>query len=378
MDRRWQVATVGGIPIHVTPGWLLFVAVIAWLTYTSFSRFSVTPEGEIVTLTALATVLFFGGVVVHESAHAVVARAFDLPVFGITFVFWGGYTETPAGSKGALREFTVAIVGPLSTLVLAGIFFVVAEATTGLASRVVEQLAELNLFFAGVNAIPAMPLDGGHALTAAVRGITGNRRTADRVAGYVSLGLGVALVVGGFLSFRNGGGWWLPMFFIGFQMIAIGRGTEQRIAIKERLATGRIAEAMRPAPEAVPATMSLSEALDRFLRAAPGRYFPVVENDRLVGTISLRTSKGVGSRNPLRPVRDAMVPLDRSVTVPPDLSLEEAVEHLAGRDGMVVQNGRLVGALGPTDIEAWLRGERPSYADVDATGSIPPRPDLGG
>jgi len=376
MGKRWQVASLGGIPIYITPGWLLFVAVIGWFVYSDFARSGAVSEGEAITLTALATVLFFGGVVVHESAHAIVARSFDLPVFGVTFVFWGGFTETPAGSKGALREFTVSIVGPLSTLALALVFFVIADATSGPASGVVERLADLNLLFAGVNAIPAMPFDGGHALTAVVRGLTGSRRTAERVTGYLSLGVGAALVAGGFLDLRNDGNWWLPMLFIGFQMIAIGRGTEQRVAIKGRLAQARVADAMRSVSEVVPATMSLSEALDRHLRAAPDRYFPVVEDERLVGTISLKSSRGVGSKDPLRPVRDAMVPVERSGTVTPDLTLEEAIERLSGHDGMVLQDGRLVGALGPNDIEAWLRGERPRGPAAVPEAALPPRPDL--
>jgi Zn-dependent protease len=377
MERRWQIATLGGVPIYVTPGWLLFVALIGWIFYGGLSRRSSLPDQELLVLSALSVVLFFGGVAVHEGAHALVARRFDLPVFGVTFVFWGGYTETPAGAKGALREFTVAIVGPLSTLAIALLLYVVRDATSGDASEVVGELASLNLLFAGVNAIPALPLDGGHALTAAVRGITGSRRTAERVAGYVSLGAGVALVAGGFVSLRSGGGWWLPMLFIGFQMISFGRGTEQRVALRSRLAEGRVTDAMRPLAD-VPAEMSLSEALDRYLRDAPGRYFPVADGDRLIGTISLKSSARIGSKDPLRPVRDATLPLERSMTLEPTMPLDEAVERLAGRDGMVVDGSRLLGGLGPNDIESWLRGERHREPGAvhDLARGLPPRPDL--
>ena len=377
MGRQWQVATLRGIPIHVTPGWLLFVALIGWIFYAGLSRSSL-PNGEGVALTALAVVLFFGGVAVHEGAHALVARGFGLPVFGITFVFWGGYTETPAGAKGALREFVVSVVGPLSTLAIALLLYLAREVTSGETSFVVDELADLNLLFAGVNAIPAMPLDGGHALSAAVRGLTGSRRTAERVAGYVSLGIGVALVAAGFLSLRGDGRWALPMLFIGFQMVSFGRGTEQRVALRARLAEGRVSEAMRPVNEVVPARMSLSDALDTYLRAAPGRYFPVAEDGRLIGTISLRSSRTVGSTDPLRPVRDATLPLERSVTVEPDLPLDDAVERLAGRDAMVMQDGRLLGALGADEIESWLRGGAPREAGPahDIACGLPPRPDL--
>jgi hypothetical protein len=71
-----------------------------------------------------------------------------------------------------------------------------------------------------------------------------------------------------------------------------------------------------------------------------------------------------------------MVPLERSSTVTADLTLDEAIERLSGRDGMVIQDGRLVGALGPNDIEAWLQGERPRGPAAAHEAALPPRPDL--
>ena len=121
--RRYKVATVRGIPLFVDAGWLLIAVLYMTLQYLGLSGSAWRPtDGEALALAALSFVLFFGGVLVHESAHAVVARGFDLPVAGITFVFWGGATETRADAKGALVEFLVAAAGPASTLVLAAGF----------------------------------------------------------------------------------------------------------------------------------------------------------------------------------------------------------------------------------------------------------------
>ena len=79
MGRRWQVVTLGGIPIHITPGWLFFVGLIVWITYTEATRQGYRV-GQAAALSAFGTILFFGGVAAHEGAHAVVARSFDLPV----------------------------------------------------------------------------------------------------------------------------------------------------------------------------------------------------------------------------------------------------------------------------------------------------------
>ena len=86
-------------------------------------------------LAVLAAVLFFASILAHEAAHAVMARALDLPVRGITLVFWGGATETRADARGPLGEFLVAFVGPATTLALAGVFWVDASATQGSCRR---------------------------------------------------------------------------------------------------------------------------------------------------------------------------------------------------------------------------------------------------
>jgi Zn-dependent protease len=330
-------------------------------------------------ITAIGTVLFFAGVAVHEAAHAVAARGYGLPVLGVTFVFWGGYTETPSASRGPLRHFVVSVVGPLSTLVIAGVYWAGGLASDGALAELMLSLGALNAFFAIVNAVPALPLDGGHALSAIVWGISGSRRTAERVTGYASLALGIALVVAGFVSLRGNGQWWIVMFFIGFQMIVIGRGTEQRVALRDRLEDGRVRDAMRAPTDEIPAGISLSEALERFLRGNEGRYFPVVEGGRIVGTVSLRTARRIGAKDPLRPVRDAMVPIERAITLPSDLDLADALERLAGYEAMVLERGALVGTLGPADIQRWFaRGGPVDEAAAAAEAyAVPPRPDLG-
>jgi hypothetical protein len=54
-------------------------------------------------------------------------------------------------------------------------------------------------------------------------------------------------------------------------------------------------------------------------------------------------------------------------------------EWLNGMDGLVLRDGALVGAIGPTDITQWY--QRTLLPNADATtgapsGGIPPRPDL--
>ena len=119
-----------GHPALRQTSWFVIVGLYVWIRYEDLTRMLVEPT-EAATIAVLAAILFFGSVLLHEAAHAVMARSIDLPVSGITLVFWGGATEK-ASAKGPLGEFLVAFVGPATTLALAGVFRVGEILTNGL------------------------------------------------------------------------------------------------------------------------------------------------------------------------------------------------------------------------------------------------------
>lgn len=374
--NRWKVATVRGIPLYVSTSWFVIAALYIWLRYEDLSRMFVQPA-EAATIAVLAAVLFFGSVLLHEAAHAIMARSLDLPVSAITLVFWGGATETKASGKGPLGEFLVAFVGPATTLALAGAFWLGEALTNGLVADTMGSLAVLSLIFAGFNALPGFPLDGGRMLLATVWGITGNRRTAMRAAGYGGIAVGV--VVGGIAVWMISSGDIGMAVFLGYVamiLISAGRGMDQRIALRDQLVRGTVADAMRPPPPAVPIEMSLVQALDGYLRGADGQAFPVVDAGRVVGTISIESARKVGGRDPTRPVRDGVRPLAQTPVVAPTETLDDALEWLAGREGLVLCDGVLVGALGPADVERWYRRVIEGKAEDPRDASVPTRPDL--
>lgn len=375
--KRWKVLTVRGIPLYLSTSWFVIAVLYVWLRYGDYTRQLVEPT-EALTIAVLAAVLFFGSVLLHEVAHAVMARILDLPVTGITLVIWGGATETKASAKGPLAEFLVAFVGPATTLVLAGAFWVGETITNGLVAETMGWLAGLSLIFAGFNALPGFPLDGGRMLLATAWGVTGSRRTAMRIAGYGGIAVGALLGAAAIWSLTTEDTF--MAFFLGyvaFILINTGRAMDQRIAFRDQLIKGTVGDAMREPPPAVPIDISLAQALDDYLRSADGQAFPVIEGGRVVGTVSLESARRVGGRDPMRPVRDGVRPLAQTPVVAPDETLDDALEWLAGRDGLVLRDGVLVGALGPGDVERWYEREiegRPDGVSPDVV--VPARPDL--
>jgi Zn-dependent protease len=376
IGSRVKVATIRGIPIYLAMSWFYVAVVYAFFIYTGLtnSRWAPTPAGAL-GLTLFEAALFFGGILLHEGAHAVAARGFGLPVMGITLVFWGGATETRANASGPLAEFIVSFVGPLTTLVLAGVFAVIGMGLDpGLPREIVTSLAGLNLLIGGINLLPGYPLDGGRMLEAATWGITNDRRTATKVAGYAAVAIGAAMIAAAVVSFTNDTGWWLFLGYLGFVMISTGRTTPQRIAVRDRLSSGTAADAMRPTTEQIPATISLSDALDGWLRRYPDRIFPVGDAGRIVGTVSMESARKVGSRDPLRPVRDGMTPLSQTPVVAPTDALYDVLEATASREGLVLDHGVLVGAIGPADVDRWFRSRMSAGSEADPM-AVPPRPD---
>jgi Zn-dependent protease len=377
IGNRVKVATIRGIPIYLSTSWFYVAALYSFLIYTNLtnSRWAPTPASALA-LTVFEGMLFFGGILLHEAAHAVAARGFGLPVMGITLVFWGGATETRANARGPFAEFIVSVVGPLTTLVLAGVFAAIGMSLQpGLTREIVYSLAGLNLVIGGVNLLPGFPLDGGRMLQAATWGVTHDRRTATKVAGYGAVVVGVAMIAAAVVSFTNDTGWWLFLGYLGFVMISTGRATPQRLAVRDLLSSGTAADAMRPMTDQIPATISLSDALDEWLRRYPDRIFPVVDAGRIVGTISMDSARKVGSRDPLRPVRDAMMPLSQTPVVAPADQLYDVLEVTASREGLVLDDGVLVGVIGPEDVDRWYRSRMQAGTRAEPA-AVPPRPDL--
>jgi Zn-dependent protease len=372
---RFQVAKICGVPIYASFSWLIIAALLAFSQYSIFAA-DPSIRDEAVPLTALFTVLFFGGILLHEAAHAIAARSFGLPVRAITLVFWGGATETRSWRKGPLADFVVAAAGPGTTALLGVACLAVSRqlpSSSGV-GYAMDLLGRLNLFFAAFNAIPGFPLDGGRMLMAGAWAITRNRATAQRVAGIGSMIVGGGLIACAVVSLSNGGGFSFFLGYIGFVMISVARQIPARAALREKLLRGTAGDVMRPIGDAIPASMPILDATERWLRAAPDRSFPVWEDGRIVGTISLEDAAHTAAA---RPVREAMVGSDQLTTIEADEPLDDVVEWIGGRQALVTDAaGRTVGLLDVRDIDRWLREHWTTGQYVERpVVALPPRPD---
>lgn len=362
--RGFRIATIRGIPINVDSSWIwIAVLLIATFWASLDQEFPDLVAGEAFAYAVFAALIFFGSVFLHETAHAVAARANDIEVHGITLVFFGGFTAARADEKGPGPAFAIAALGPGTSLALSGAFWLLARATDGTSGPLpglFDYVALVNLFMAIFNALPGLPLDGGRMLQAVVWRVTGKPQTATRIAARAGLVVGgIVVAVAIYYLARQDLFRAIWGFIIGMFIFRGAKASEERIGLDERLANATVADAMEPPPAAVPADMTLSEVLDRFLRGHEEEAFPVLDGGWVIGMISFTSARELGARDPLRPARDAVIPLDHVLVASPDDSLADVAARLGTERAALVLRGRqLVGSISGSGLYRWAARAR--------------------
>lgn len=187
-----------GVPVYVAPSWFLVAALITWVFGGQLDR--VLPElgGARYLVSLFFAVAFYASVLVHELAHTIAALRFKLPVRRIQLQFFGGVSEIEKESETPGREFVLAFVGPLLSLVLAGVFYIALLAVEPgtVPGVLLAGLMISNLIVAVFNLLPGLPLDGGRMLRAVVWKITGKPMTGTVAAAWVGRALAVSVLIG--------------------------------------------------------------------------------------------------------------------------------------------------------------------------------------
>ncbi|GLV84001.1 site-2 protease family protein [Streptomyces lavendulae] len=187
-----------GVPVYVSPSWFLVAALITWVFGDRLDQVlpDLGPARYLVSL--FFAVAFYASVLVHELAHTIAALRFKLPVRRIQLQFFGGVSEIEKESETPGREFVLAFVGPLLSLVLAGLFYLGMKAVdpATVPGVLLAGLMISNLLVAAFNLLPGLPLDGGRMLRAVIWGITGKPMTGTVAAAWVGRGLAVTVLLG--------------------------------------------------------------------------------------------------------------------------------------------------------------------------------------
>ena len=359
------IGHVWGIPIQINPSLFLILALLTWTLAGGLLPAAYPEMSDIGRwLTALLTaLLFFASILLHELAHAWVARRNGIPVISITLYIFGGIAQIGGKPKAPGAEFRVAAVGPVSSLVLVALFYGISRAVgdRGYLGASSEWLANINLVLALFNLLPGYPLDGGRILESIVWGFTRKQETGVKVAGTAGQVIAYGLIViGGYRAFQGDviGGVW--MVVIGF-ILHNAATTEKRAFLQQgQLAGIPVSQVMGIVREPeVPAGLTMQQLVERHILGQGQASFIVTAGGNPVGVLSLRDVSNVPRADwDQTTTGDVMTPLSELPRVGPNDELLTAVQLMDANQLLqvpVFEGSQLAGLLTRDEVIRHLR-----------------------
>lgn len=335
-------------------------------------------------LTALgAAVLFCVAVLVHELSHALVGRAYNVPIRRITLFMFGGIAHMEGEPPSWRAELSMAIVGPVTSLVLGFVFLGLVGVISGPLNinpdnlrdtlAALSPVATLSLWLGPVNIglglfnlVPGFPLDGGRVLRALMWGLTGNLQlatrwasTAGQIFAWLLMSAGIMMILGLRVPFLGTGfvnGVWLA--FVGWYLNNAALVSYQQLLIRGALEHVPVRKLMQTSFVRIDPQMSVSTLVNEYVMASGQRAFPVEAQGKLVGMVSLRdVQKRARADWDKVTVGDIMTATSSLRTISPDEDAMEALTTIGQLDLSqlpVVQSGEVLGLLRREDILKWL------------------------
>jgi Zn-dependent protease len=363
---RIRLIRLFGIPISVDISWLIILALITWSLAEAIFRPELqdASEGERLLLGFVTALAFFLCIVLHEMGHALVARSRGIPIRGITLFLFGGVAELAAEPPSASSEFLMAIAGPLVTVFLSGVFFVLSLLATGLGwatsiELIFRYLAWINLSLLVLNLLPAFPLDGGRVFRSILWGISGNLRRATRWAAAIGQGFAWLLIGGGVVQFFNGnivGGIWFGL--IGMFLNNAARASYQQLVLQQALKGEPVSRFMNLQPIVVPPSLDLRSWVEDYVYRYHRKAFPVASNGHLEGYISTQAlARFPRAEWDRHTVAEVMRQDLQAVTISPQMDALEALGRMqrTGASRLLVSNGtQLLGIVSLKDLLRFL------------------------
>ena len=341
------------------------------------------PQLAYWTMGILGAIILLISVLLHELSHSIVAKRYGYKVRQIILFVFGGVSDIRDEPKEEYKkEFTIAIVGPISSFALAGVFavawFVLVQVGTNTATsqmntplfalpqtqqqeqgpaslppsatsdgQVIESIAQgimrygviVNILLGGFNLLPAFPLDGGRVLRAGLTRWRGNYHDATKTAVKVGVWISYGLMAFGFLTIFSGsftGGIWLLL--IAWFLQSGAQSYLQQHEITSALSGVRLYQIMNTQFVAVSPSINIKEVLEAYFNIHRKSELPVVEKEAddtgnnnyyLLGSITAKDAMSVSEkRRESMTVEEIMIEKKNLVIMSPDKTADIALNTI--------------------------------------------------
>jgi Zn-dependent protease/predicted transcriptional regulator len=353
----FRVGTVFGVPIFLHGTWLIIFMLITYSLATQFSSQhpNWSPEQHWA-LGIITSILFFASVLFHELCHSLVAKLYRIPVESITLFIFGGISRIGREAATATQEFLIALAGPVSSFVLAGVFWMVARLFPGHELLVVscKWLSGINVALAVFNLVPGFPLDGGRMLRGVAWGITKDFDRATKIASNVGRFFAYIMILAGVWEAFHGdwvGGLWIA--FIGWFLLSAARESYSMVTIRHALSGVRAQDIMTSEVPTVERNISIEDYVNEVMRT--GRRFHIVTGaGKPVGLVTLHAGKEIPREEwSNTSIQAVMMPIDRIHSATPDESALAVLARMQEADinqMPVISDDHIVGVVGRDTI----------------------------
>jgi len=346
-----NLGRVFGVPVRLHYTWFLaFILLAGGLAFTSYG---VYPLWQNIILGIAAGLLFFASISARELAHSFVAINRGMPVQSVTLYVFGGVPRVTEQDTRPVPELLVAITGPLSSLIIAGIFYAVRSIMAAGESFMVADLMQwlffFNIMIALFNLIPGFPLDGGRALRAALWMISHDYSQATRITTLAGRVAGFSLILVGILAIITAGEW-----FTGIAIAVAGWFLENAAAVSRRQALVR--DALRDVTAGymmsenyTPIMQQLTFGVVRDYIINSGQHcFVAIEDGKLQGIVTLSDIQIPQKRWDSTQISEIMTPASELKAAHPDQPAVDLLEQMDEYDIdqiPVLKNDRLIGMV---------------------------------
>ncbi len=367
--RGITIGRLWGIPIRIHVSLLVVLPLLAWLL-GSGTQIAVYVDlintlwpGRLDpavfeaadrswTIGTLAAVGLFFSVAVHEFGHALMARRYGIETESITLWILGGLASLRSFPKEWNREFWIAIAGPATSVLLAGVCVVALQlvpANQPVVLFLLGWLAITNIALTVFNLLPAFPMDGGRvlrALLASQRSYASATRIAARIGTIFAI---LFAVVGVFLL--------NPILLLVALFVYSAATGESRLVTLEELLGGLTVGDLARTDAAVSTADTASDLFDQLLATRRTDVLVHDSEGAIVGVVTAESLRSVSSSAYDTTPVEALMTSDLP-RISRDLSAFEGVAALGearAEIALVEANGELVGAFSTGDVAAALR-----------------------
>lgn len=355
MGKSIQLGKIFGIPFRLDYSWFfIFFFITALLSLSIFpSNYPEWSTAYYWIVGIITSLIFFASVVAHELAHSLVGRRVGIPAKSITLFFFGGVAHIGKEASRPTTELAMAIAGPLCSIALAGLFYLIAWLTSDLNEYVAAScawLALINGMLAIFNMIPGFPLDGGRVLRSIIWLTTGNFMRATRAATIAGYGVSYLFIFGGiiilFTMYWLNGLW---LIFIGFFLNSATRATYNQTKLRDTLKGFTAEDVMTRDFPRIPRQLTIKELVNGPLLTSSSQYLLVTDGDSVDGLLTMQQVKEVPREYwDLTTAGQAMAPLEKLKMVQPSddaISILERIDEDNLEIVAVVREGKLIGMV---------------------------------